>query len=234
MPQPPAGQGGGKKKTGLIIGAVAVVAAIGVGAYFVFGGGGGAGGLEDDGPHKLATPETVLGEYKRVTKDGATTGDDSAEDMEKSGIKNGKSAFGVYSTADPTSVDPSDPSSVPTDYKTVTVFGAYGEIADPEAALDQFFRDANKSSRESSGSDGEKAELIGEPEDVELDGAVMKCQAAKGKNPETKKVKTDWFCAWADYSTIAMVSPGEVTNGIGKDTAVDLTTKLREEIRVKA
>ena len=85
-----------------------------------------------------------------------------------------------------------------------------------------------------SSSTASDAKLVGEPEEVDLDGAVMKCQAAKGTNKATKQEKTDWFCAWADYSTIAMVSPGDVTKGITKDVAIDITTKLRNEVRVKA
>ncbi|MBX9365851.1 hypothetical protein, partial [Streptomyces sp. WAC04114] len=235
VPQPPA-PGGGKKKTGLIIGAVAVVAAIGVGAYFVIGGGGGAGALEDDGPHKLATPAKVLGEYNRVTKDGQTVGDDSATELEKTGVKNAKSLVGSYSTMDISKYDPDDPSSAAqmATAKGVTFVGVYGEVSDPEASLDAFFANLKKSSQKSSSSSsGSKTELIGEPEEADLDGAVMKCQAAKGQDPAAKKEKTDWFCAWADYSTIAMVSPGEVSGSISKDTAIDITTKMRPEIRVK-
>jgi hypothetical protein len=239
MPQPPAPEGG-KKKTGLIIGAVAVVAAIGVGAYFVIGGGGGGGaaGLEDDGAHKLSTPATLLTEYKRVNKDGQGSGDDSAAELEKSGVKNGKSVVGIYSTADLSGYDSSDPSSAPdlsklTTAKGITYAGAYGEISDPEKALDSFFANFKKSAEESSsGSSGAKTELVGEPVAADLDGAVMKCQAATGQDLLTKKQKTDWFCAWADYSTIAMVSPGDTTKDISKDVAIDITTKLRKEVRV--
>jgi hypothetical protein len=236
MPQPSA-PGGGKKKTGLIIGAVAVVAAIGVGAYFVLGsGGGGAGGVEDDGPHKLATPQTVLGEYKRFSEDGATAGDDSAVELGKSGVENGTTVVGAYSTADLGDYDPSDPSggsgaSELATVRTITYVGAYGEVADPEAALDAFFADMRKSAEENS-STSAKAELIGEPEAVDLDGALMKCQAAKGRNLLTKKEKTDWFCAWADHSTLAMVSPGDAAKNVTKDVAADLTAKLRAEVRV--
>ncbi|MEV7000575.1 hypothetical protein AB0N62_23215 [Streptomyces sp. NPDC093982] len=238
MPQPPAPGGG--KKAGLIIGAVAVVVAIGVGAYFVLGGssGGGAGGLEDDGAHKLATPEKLLSEYTRASKagqevDGANS---TAEDLEKSGVKDGESVVGIYSTADLSGYDPKDPSTTPdlselATAKGITYFGAYGEISDPEAALDKFFTDFKKSSQDSSASAG-KTELIGEAEAVDLDGAVMKCQAAKGQDLMTKKQKTDWFCAWADYSTIAMVSPGDATQGVSKDVAVDITTKVRQQIRI--
>jgi hypothetical protein len=80
----------------------------------------------------------------------------------------------------------------------------------------------------------ENAELVGEPEEVEIAGTVAKCQSTKSTNALTKKESTDWFCAWADHSTVAMVSPGDnAGTGVGKDTAVDLTTKLREQIRVK-
>jgi hypothetical protein len=235
VPQPPA-PGGGKKKTGIIIGAVAVVAAIGVGAYFVIGGGGGAGALEDDGPHKLATPAKVLSEYNRTTKDGQTAGDESAKELEKSGVKNGKSVFGMYSTADTSSYDPDDPSSAAqmATAKGVTFIGVYGEVSDPEAALDTFFANFKKSAEKSSSDSGRNPEVLGEPEEADLDGAIMKCQAVKGQNVLTKKEKTDWFCAWADYSTITMVSPGEASAGVTKETAIDITTKLRPEIRVKA
>ncbi|KUN77816.1 proline-rich domain-containing protein [Streptomyces griseoruber] len=240
VPQPPV-PGGGKKRTGIVIGSVAVVAALGVGAFFVLGTGSASGGIEDDGAHKLATPATVLSDYKRASDDGASAGDDSASDLEKSGVKNGKTVLGIYSTADLSGYDPSDPSTAPdatelATAKGITFAGAYGTIADPEKALDTFFANFKKSSEESSssGSSGSEAKLVGEPEEVDLDGAVMKCQAATGTNVATKQEKTDWFCAWADYSTIAMVSPGDTTKGITKDVAADITTKLRDEVRVKA
>ncbi|MFE0255326.1 hypothetical protein [Streptomyces sp. NPDC059010] len=242
VPQPPA-PGGGGKKAGIIIGSVAVVAAIAVGAYFVLGSGsGGAGNLEDDGAHKLAAPEKVLSEYKRIGDGNEAAGaDDSASELEKSGVKNAKSVVVAYSTADLSGYDTSDPSSAPdltelATAKSISYAGAYGEISDPEKALDAFFANFKKGAEEgsSSGSGAGKTELVGEPEAVDIDGAVMKCQAAKGQNLMTKKEQTNWFCAWADYSTLALVSPGDAAGEVSKDTAVDLTTKLRAEIRVKA
>lgn len=242
VPQPPA-PGGGRKKTGLVIGAVAVVAAIAVGAYFLIGGSG-SSGLADDGPHKLTTPQKVLGEYNRATKDSDTSDSSSStvKDLEKSGVKDGTAVFGGYSTADLSNFNPSDPSTVPDKSKLltakgVTLIGAYGKIADPKASLDAFFaqtkQDLQKNNSSGSGSAG-KSELVGEPESVDIDGAVMKCQAAKGTNQLTKQAQTDWFCAWADYSTMAMVSPGNNASDVSKDTAADITRNLRKEVRVKA
>ncbi|WP_425444620.1 hypothetical protein [Streptomyces phaeoluteigriseus] len=221
-----------------------MVAAIGVGAAFVLGGSsGGAGGLEDDGAHTLTTPKTVVVEYQRVGEGNQVSGSDTAKDMEKSGVKGGTAVVGQWSTADFSNYDPEDPSSLPSQSelltaKGMTMVGGYGKIADPQDTLDKFFASIQKQVKDSSTSDTgtmQNAELVGEPEEVEIDGAVAKCQSTKSTNALTKKESTDWFCAWADYSTVAMVSPGDNNGtGVGKDTAVDLTTKLREEVRVKA
>ncbi|KOT35493.1 membrane protein, partial [Streptomyces caelestis] len=235
--------GGGGKKAGIVIGAVAIVAALGVGAYFVLGSGGGTGGLEDDGAHKLTTPATVLGEYKLAGEGNESSDSDTAKDMEKSGVKNGTAIVGQWSTADFGGYDPQDPSTLPDraellTAKGMTMVGGYGEIAEPQTVLDKFFANIQEKVEESSTGDTggmQNAELVGDPEEVEIDGAVAKCQSTKSTNALTKKESTDWFCAWADHSTVAMVSPGDNNGtGVGKDTAVDLTTKLREQIRVKA
>ncbi|MFE9442769.1 hypothetical protein ACFYO2_28115 [Streptomyces sp. NPDC006602] len=239
VPQPPAA-GGGKKKTGIIIAAVAVVAAVGVGAYFVIGGSG--GGLEDDGAHKLDTPATVVTEYKRVGKGGESSDASTTKYLSASGMKDGKAVVVQYSTADFSGFDQSDPSTLPPQSellvaKGVTVVGGYGKIADPEKALDTYFAAITKQildSSSSSGSSGSGAELIGQPEEADIDGALMKCQSAKSTNSLTKKESTDWFCVWSDYSTIAMVSPGDNTKSTTKDVAIDLTKKIRDEIRVSA
>ncbi|WP_406252395.1 hypothetical protein OH786_11090 [Streptomyces atratus] len=233
MPMPPAQP---KKKTGLIIGGVVVaLAVIGGGVYFLTGGG--SDGLSDDGPHKLTTPKTVLGKYNRFGADGAGQQQDSktTKELTSSGIENGKTVTGIYSTADLSKVDFSDPNTLPPEMLTakgITYLGAYGKIADPAKALDKFFASLKKGASENK---DKKTQLVGEPEQVSPSdfNGVMKCQAATGQDAKTKKPKTDWFCAWADYSTMAMVSPGDATKPMDKDTAVKVTTDLRNEIRVK-
>ncbi|MFI0501640.1 hypothetical protein ACH3WN_02050 [Streptomyces albogriseolus] len=247
-PQPPAsGRGGGGKVAAIVVGAVAVVTAIGVGAYLLMGGddGGTAAGLTDDGPHKLTVPKTVLDEYQRFGDGTEESGSDTAKDMEKSGVKNGTAVLGQWSTADFGNYDPADPGTAE-DFpdqselltaKGITMVGGYGEIADPRKTLDKFFANiqeqVEKSSEQNTGG-MENAELVGEPEEVEIAGTVAKCQSTKSTNALTKKESTDWFCAWADHSTVGMASPGDnAGTGVSKATAVDLTTKLREQIRVK-
>ncbi|MDT3724494.1 hypothetical protein ROS62_06150 [Streptomyces sp. DSM 41972] len=248
-PQPPVsgGGGGGGKVAAIVVGAVAVVTAIGVGAYLLIGGDGGtAAGLTDDGPHKLTVPKTVLGEYQRFGDGSEESGSETAKDMERSGVKNGTAILGQWSTADFGNYDPADPSTAG-DFpdqselltaKGITMVGGYGEISDPQKTLDTFFSNIQDKVEESAGQNTggmENAELVGEPEEVEIAGTVARCQSTKSTNALTKKESTDWFCAWADHSTVGMVSPGDnAGTGVGKDTAVDLTTKLREQIRVTA
>lgn len=223
VPQPP--QGGGNKKTGIILGAVAVVVALGVGGYFLLGG----GGLEDDGPHKLSAPATVLGDYKRIGKEQPPKDvkEDPDNQLTASGISNAKSVGAMFSTVDITDPD-LDPAQAATS-KQLLFSGLFGEISDPEKALDQAFNGMKKDP------DGE-IKMVGEAEAVEpegLEGAVMKCQEVESKDPKSGATVKQAMCMWADYSTLGMASPSDAT---GKGLTVDATAKiaadLRNEVRV--
>ncbi|MBD9735228.1 hypothetical protein IGX29_26170 [Streptomyces sp. H28] len=179
----------------------------------------------------------MLSEYTMVGQPGGSSGANDAAKLAEGGIKDGTSVGASYSTADFSKYDPQDPSSLPSEAellgaKGVTFLGAYGEVTDPEGALDKIFASLKKNTEKEQNNEL-LTELVGEPESVEIDGAVMKCQAGQGTNNLTKKETTNWFCAWADYSTIAIVSPGDNTKDITKDAAVDITTDLRNEIRVE-
>ncbi|MFJ6011554.1 hypothetical protein [Streptomyces sp. NPDC092952] len=230
MPMPPAQP---KKKTGLVVGGVIVaLAVIGGGIYFLTGGGG--GGLSDDGPHTLTTPATVLGDYKRLSKDAASQeqSDDDTKELTQTGIQDPKTAAGLYSTADITKFDPNkpnDPNMLTA--KMITLAGAYGKISDPAKTLDAFFASMQKNAAGS-----KNGKLVGSPEEVSpagFDNGIMKCQGTEGTDSKTQKPKNDWFCAWADYSTLAMVSPGDMTRSVDRDTAAKIAADLRKEIRVK-
>ncbi|MFE6621535.1 hypothetical protein [Streptomyces sp. NPDC057740] len=239
MPQPPA-PGGGGKKTGLIIGAVAVVAAIGVGAYFVIGGGGGAGGIEDDGAHTLTAPSTVLsGEYKKADSAGSadSMNDDDMADFEKWGVKDAKDVSAGYQKGTGLSA------------KNLSFSGVYGTIDDPEDVVDEMFaKMKTESEKDKSGGDS-TGKLVGSPEEVSPSGfenGVMKCQVAEVTNsdssstdagvPQTMKMP---MCIWGDHSTLALVMAfgvAELASGDGgsvDDTAA-LAAKLRNDVRVKA
>ncbi|MFJ8494710.1 hypothetical protein ACIRBZ_41195 [Streptomyces sp. NPDC094038] len=233
VPQPP--PGGGKKKTGLVIGAVAVVAAIGVGAYFVLAGSSGAGGIKDDGAHKLTTPATVInGTYKKSdnadSSDGLT--DSDVSDFEKMGVKNPKAVSAVYGNG----------SGLTT--KSLSFAGVYGTIDDPEAVVDAMFAKVKSESEKSGSSD--RSKLVGSPETVEPAGftnGVMKCQVVQVDNSsaasagEPKTLKSP-MCIWGDHSTVAIVSAFSFANLAGSEGNLvadnaEIAAKLRNEVRVK-
>ncbi|MEV5610301.1 hypothetical protein [Streptomyces sp. NPDC052225] len=232
-PAPPAG--GGKKKTGIIIAAVAVVAAIGVGAYFMFGGGGSAS-VADDGAHKLTTPATVLGEYKKDTKDNDGFDEQDMKDAEKDGLKNGKPVSASYQAGD---------KSNPLAGKMLQFQGAYGEIDDPEKLVDGMFEKGALEMAKDSGDDG-KVTFVGDPTDYSTDDVVLKCQDVKIENTGSSagtsgapKVMHMPVCIWSDHSTMAMVMSAEITDMMAGKTpdlkaASDIAAKLRKEIRVPA
>jgi hypothetical protein len=227
---PPA-PGGGKKKTGLIIGAVAVVAAIAVGAYFVIGGSnGGSADVANDGPHKLTTPATLLTEYKKSEGSGDGMSKSDLKDAESWGVKNPKDVSASYQSGDKDN---------PLAGKLLSFGGVYGEIDDPEKAVDDFFAFMEKDAKD------EDVTFVGSSKAYEpssLEGAVLKCQQAKidnsgGSTGEPKEMNVT-YCAWADHSTLGFVLPIEFSDaaaGKSSDPAevAETTAKVRKEVRVK-
>lgn len=233
MPQAPQ-PAGGKKKTGLIIGAVAVVAAVAVGAYFLLSGSGSGGGVADDGPHKLTTPATVLSEYKKSKGDSGSMTDSDLKDAEKWGVHDPKDVSAAYEAGDPDN---------PLSKKGLNFGGVYGTIDDPEKTVDAMF--AYFKSESQKDSDSKDVALKGEPKEYKpagLDGAILKCQQATaptGAGSGGPKDVTLTICVWGDHSTIGMVMPMDFANlaaGRGSDPAKDaeLTAKFRSQVRVKA
>ncbi|MFD0419939.1 hypothetical protein [Streptomyces sp. NPDC127108] len=246
QPQAPYGQvppppgGGGGKKTGMIIGAVAVVAAIGVGAYFVLGGSdSGSAEVKDDGPHKLTTPATVLGDYKKAESTGTdfSFSDDDLEDAEKDGVKNGEDVNAEYSTGDP---------SNPLAGKALNFMGIYGDIENPDKLVDKMFsRMKTQSEKEDEGKQ-RTGELVGSPKDFGSDKTALKCQESVIKNDSPSSGTSSGpkeihmpICIWADHSTLGVVIPIELADAMaGKspslEDSADTTKKFRDDVRVKA
>ncbi|MER5467519.1 hypothetical protein [Streptomyces sp. NPDC002685] len=235
VPMPPE-PSGGKKRTGLIIGGVAVVAAIAVGAYLVLAGSSSGSDVADDGPHKLTTPAKVIdGQYQRMGKDQGPQDPSSGDtkDLATSGITNAKSVGGIYSTVDLS--DPEtlkDPAAI-AGSKAITFSGLYGKVKDPEAALDAALANIKKDSAKDSST---KVEFVGAAQSVSppgLDGAIMKCQQAKAPNAATGKTDTQYMCMWADYSTLGFGVVAEGGQGVDLNESAKVTAALRKDIRVK-
>ncbi|KPC58951.1 hypothetical protein [Streptomyces chattanoogensis] len=225
----PESGGGNGKKIGLIIGAVAVVAAIGVGAYFVFGSGGG-GNVK---PYTISLPDKLLnGEYTKPPGGLPSTPSDASKDAKAKalGVSEAKTVKGGYTTSSRAGL---------------SVSGYYGKVADPTAAVDQMFSQAqdNLENQMSSSKDGSKIEAVGDPESFSpdgFDGATLKCgkYRVSGKEKGVQMSLDMTICAWGDSSAIGSVIyvPALGATGVtekapeGEDAA-NKTAKIRQEVR---
>ncbi|MFI0715342.1 hypothetical protein ACH4SK_32905 [Streptomyces inhibens] len=223
IPQGPPESGGSGKKIGLIIGAVAVVAAIGVGAYFVFGSGG------DVKPYTISMPEKLLsGQFSKVPGAGQEA-EDFANDKEAKalGITNSKGVKGSYKADGGL---------------TMSVIGVYGTIGDPEGTVNQMFAKVDENAKKSMG--GAKVEDVTpttEYSPSDFDGAVMKCRAQKvtvSRGGVTVPVSVS-TCIWGDNSAIGVVQMAAAPSPSGATTATTpgaeelsgKTAKIRNEVR---
>ncbi|MFF4949827.1 hypothetical protein [Streptomyces chattanoogensis] len=223
----PESGGGNGKKIGLIIGAVAVVAAIGVGAYFVFGSGGGG----DVKPYELSLPNSLLnGEY---TKPGGVPSTPTKPDAKKAaalGLTDGMSVSGQYANSN---------------RAQVSVAGFYGKVADPEGVIDQMFGqiEDNLKKKMAGEQDGTKFEAVDDAESYSpdgFDGATLKCAKYRisGKEKGVEMSIDMTVCAWGDSSALGSVTylpaigPTGVTEKApeGEDAA-NKTAKIRQEVR---
>ncbi|MEU6853739.1 hypothetical protein ABZ901_27905 [Actinacidiphila alni] len=234
-PMPPQGGGSGKR-TGIIVGAVVALVAIGAGVFFVTKGGdddkGGSASIKNDGKqYKLITPDTVAGAYTK-SKDGGGSSD-GFDDDDVTLLK----GLGV---SNPTKVSAGYTSGSELTGKLLQFSGVYGKVADPQKVVDGMFADLKKQASKDSGSDSGKTELIGSPQTVKpagMDDAVMKCQSTK--YTEGAKSFTTPICLWADYSTVGYTLPIDLTvastgsgDGMPINDAAELTAKVRHDVRV--
>lgn len=230
QPQPPMPpQGGGNKRTGLIVGVVVALVAVGAGVFFATKGGGGSGNsaIKNDGKqYKLIVPGTVATDFTK--EDGSDT-DMTAKD---------KSDFESAGVQNPTGVGADYKSGSGLTAKSMTYQGVYGTIKDPGKTVDAAFGQATQQDS----SDG-KAELVGSPQTFKpagMDDAIMKCQAMKftpndaGGGPKSFTVPV---CIWGDYSTVGVVVVTDAQVILtGKSPSLsddaDIAAKVRKDVRV--
>ncbi|MFF7811052.1 hypothetical protein ACFZCF_03890 [Streptomyces sp. NPDC007945] len=240
VPHPPAPK---KSKTPLIIGAVAVVAAIAVGAYFLIGGGGGNSDVAADTKGYKLTPPAAVDDFKK-SKDGDSSSMDDKDKKEAEtylGMKNPQEASASYKSGS---------ESDPLKGKMLSLNGLWGEISDPEKAIDGFFQKTKEDSKEGKQEEeGFTVELQGEPAAVTpsgFKGALMKCQNAKFKpsgSGDSSALMAKEFevpiCVWADYSTLGSVNVIDMQQIMGTGQAVPqadvaaLAAKLYNTSRTK-
>ncbi|WP_437082431.1 hypothetical protein [Streptomyces sp. enrichment culture] len=240
-PQPPyGGQPPKKSKAGVVIAVVAAVAVIAGGGWYLVGGG--SGGTIDEATkgQKLAFPASVDAYAKNEKAVGTSSGDtpmsaDQKTKAEAIGIKDPHQASSQYLNG------------VKGKAKQLTANGFWGQIADPERALDAYFAQIGAPNPETDKL-GLKYEKVGTPKSFTPDGfkgAVMKCVDVKMSTTKTTKpgepsslvVPT---CVWSDYSTLGAVNHMDQTTvltGGSQGTQEELSklaAKLYNTSRTKA
>jgi hypothetical protein len=223
-PQTPA-PGGGKRKAGIFIGSIAVLAVIGMSVFFTIGGSGDSH-IADDGAHKLSAPRTILdGRYKRVSAQSDSLTENEIKEFESWGVHDPRDVTAVYTTE----------SGITT--IAVTVSGFYGTIDDPERAVDAMYAKLKAQSEKDSGH-GKLVGSLKEFKPSDFENGIMKCQQTETIDVVTK---TYAFCIWGDHSTLSYVtsydpvSLGAVSwNSTSLEDAADLTAKVRKDVRVRA
>ncbi|MEU3065206.1 hypothetical protein AB0P12_08110 [Streptomyces subrutilus] len=225
-----------KSKTGVVVAVVVAVAVIaGGGWYFLRGGGSDGAVASDTKGYKLVAPNAV-DEFKKDPKykqDEFSATD--RKEAESAGVKNPTQVGMNYQAGDPKN---------PLSAKGLNFQGVYGEIADPEKAVDGYFALARlNAAKQDSKSE---IELIGTPKTMTpagFKGAVLKCQNFKFTSKDTAakgpKEVTLPFCIWGDYSTLSMVSATDLASvlagkpGYTLEQASELAAKLYNTARVK-
>jgi hypothetical protein len=231
--QPP--QGGSGKRTGIIVGVVVALVAVGAGVFFVaHKSNSGGSSLADDGKkYKLTTPATVAQTYQKSDSSSSSGGFDSKDIAQLT-------ALGV---SNPTEVSAGYQSGDEVTGKLLEFSGVYGSVKDPQKVVDGMFAQMKKDASTDQG-DSTKTQLDGSPQKVSPSGAsdaVMECQVAKLSGSTSSQSFTTTVCLWADYSTVAYVIPVDVasitTGGGGASMSVsdaaDLTAKVRKDVRVQ-
>lgn len=230
-----------KSKAGVVIAVVVAVAVIGGGGwYFMNGGAGGSVSANTKG-YKLSYPAAVDSYQKAPDASGAPAADtpvtgEGKTKAEALGVQNAHNATAKY--------------QIGTDKKgkQLAANGLWGEIADPEKAVDGYYAGIGQNNKETEKL-GFKYELVGTPKEFTpagFKGAVMKCANIKmistkpsttGKGPKDVEIPS---CAWGDHSTLVGINAADPATLLlgGSSGTLDevaaLTAKLYNTARVKA
>ncbi|MFI8104403.1 hypothetical protein [Streptomyces sp. NPDC086023] len=208
QPQPPYGMqppAPPKKGKGGAVLAVVVVLAVVAGGAWWFLKGSGASISDDTKGYKLAFPASVDA-YKRPV--GAA--DPADQEMKPEG-KAKAEALGVK---DPHSAGANYSNGTSAKAKQLAANGLWGQIADPEKAVDNYFDNLGKDPEANKAA--YRYEVVGSPRDFHpagFEGAVMKCANLKatkvkdipGMEKAPKEIQAP-ACVWGDYSTLVAVN----------------------------
>jgi hypothetical protein len=232
--QPPGAPqgGGGGKRTGIIIGVVVALVAVGAGVFFVTKGDSGSGPKDDGKKYKLITPATVATDYKKSDDSSLNDGfdDDDTALLTKLGMTDPQKVSSGYTQGSESSG------------KLLSFSGAYGTIKDPQKVADGMMKELRDNATKDDDKDS-KTVLNGGSQTMhpsEASDAVVECQTATVTEKDIPKPFTVTVCLWADYSTVGTITPLDAATFMGTgggesmsaEAAADLLAKVRKDVRV--
>ncbi|MFC6985263.1 hypothetical protein [Streptomyces cirratus] len=222
-----------KSKAGAVIAVVVILGVIaGAGWYFTKGGGASGAVAADTKGYKLTFPASVDAYVKNPDALGTSNGDKplTAEQKTKAesiGVKDAHQAAQQYLNG------------VKGKAKQMTASGFWGQIDDPERALDAYFGTIGAPNPETDKL-GLKYEKVGSPKAFTPDGfkgAIMKCvdvkmttsKPTKPGEPSALVVPT---CAWSDHSALVAVNHMDQTTILtgGSQGTQDEVSKLAAKL----
>ncbi|MCE7079229.1 hypothetical protein [Streptomyces sp. ST2-7A] len=242
-PGAPAGKSGRGRTIGITVAVVAALAVVGGGLYTVLSGGDNALGPRPDTRYDLTLPQQS-GEFV-LSEDEGGSSMLSEQELEDAGLADMESVGGSY-------LVPDSDSPVPEWGRIGMGFGGmWGEVENPQQTVDLIFLQFAQSLAEE---EGEEIELVGTAESFTYEEAALKCQIARGTEPDADFGYTleMTICAWADYSTVGLTYyvpfpslPADIDpsleempemgepEGITTEEAAGYTRQLREDALVE-
>ncbi|WP_049567864.1 hypothetical protein [Streptomyces sp. SBT349] len=177
-----------------MIAVVVALAVIGGGAFFLLSGDESSGPSDDGTVYTIALPDSS-GDFTRAP-DQEGMDMPTAEEQAEIGLQNMEGESGMYANFDTNAEMPEPGGTV------AIVGGMWGEVPDPEAGVDGLFGLAAEEAR----AGDSEMELVGEPSDFSDGDAYVKCQTARGTEPDPTfgYVIEAPVCVWADYSTMGV------------------------------
>ncbi|WP_424887494.1 hypothetical protein [Streptomyces sp. XH2] len=202
------GAGRGRVVAGVVIGSLVLMCTL-LGGFLILTGGGSkaAGGAR----YRLTAPDRVAG-FRMDSPVGRTFRTDHLERLRSLGVRDAGSITAGYSSP----------------RGKLMFSGVWGEVRDPERAVDGMFEAMAEDARREPVRSGAREEVVGSPERVSVDGAVMKCQPVSFTPAEGGPgvSLTLPYCVWADHSTVGVVGAA-----LGERTAVPEAAEAAGQLR---
>ncbi|MFD5869955.1 hypothetical protein [Streptomyces sp. NPDC060322] len=208
QPQPPR-KNRGWLVVGIVLGVIALLAAIGFGGFQLADKG--ADLAFPETTHKLVVPKTLLEEEFTLSQDLSDTEGKEIEDTYDPSIRDPKAAIGQYASDE--------------DGGVLVVSGMYGSLASPALARTKILEGAAES-------DGGKVAVPAREFRPDGSGLVVECQVVQ--YTDVGGTASMPMCAWGDGNTAAMVAVVRAGDATKDPADIDLEKSAEETLKVRA